>query len=461
MVPNLTGNHQEVDFGNFVGHFCKISRAASVLSLGRLPGIGRDDVTIGWQRLPETNALLPHEYRMNARKLSQSSANCGSHISNPSRLFSQWGPAKHQSTVRSKRRWMPIAMAWTVVGGIAAAVLPTNAQSAENAVAAPTSPQSQGSASPVSLPETRKWRAVADAAAINAAALDAEAAKATDPDVQKELTSKAKKAYRDAAAAAVKATTDPDESRFKVFFSTGAKLENPYTISTNGSVKAGNSSTDGTIDFNLNARYIFTAGNRKELKLLASTDAPTNKLFSPFGYFPDLDLHFGFTFAGQSAPSNFVGSTIPGGSDLYSDNAIGLPFYRLRGNDFKLQSTIELAGGFVTDKKFISLHPNAFAGVGLQVNSDKFYWSSRLGIGMVDEPKFDRSNPAFVARDSLQNPEFKSAFAAAWGNAISYKLSDWAYAQVAANVYFTELPSWNITFGMTLSPGDIVKKFNQ
>ncbi len=352
---------------------------------------------------------------------------------------------------------------WLFCLGLTLAAASGFAQSTENGAQSTNSADRRKVVQAQVMKERTNSHAVAASAATNAAALHSAAATATDPEEQKVLASRAKKADQEAADAAAKAGATQESGRFKVFMSTGAKLENPYTIQPDGSVKAGNSTTDGTIDINLNARYIFAMGPLEDLLLFANA-VPTNTangLFSPLTYFPDLDLHFGFTFGGQSTPSNVVGSTIPGGADLYSDNAIGLPFYRFKGEDFKLQSTIELAGGFVTDKKFISLHPNAFVGLGLQLQSGSFYWSSRLGIGMVEEPKFDSSNPSLVARDSLQNPEFKSAFAVAWGNALSYKISDKVYAQVAANVYFTQLPTWNITVGLTLDPGKILGKLNQ
>jgi hypothetical protein len=247
---------------------------------------------------------------------------------------------------------------------------------------------------------------------------------------------------------------------------TGAKVENPYNISVpagggTGTLSPAQSTTDGYIEAMISARYVTRYTNS-----LLNNDFEGKGWISPLpfkvgtisGNMPDLQLQFGYVFRGSSAPTNFTVSTIAGGSDIYGEASMGFPCYRYASQD-KLtlgQATIELSGGFVTDKNFLTIHPDLFIGGGYQLkdtwSSGPFYWFARIGAGRVDHPVL--TSGSSVALNGLNEPIFTPKWAASLGTLIIIPTGmNGVSAQVGGNVYLSQPPaSWNLTVGVSIDP---------
>ncbi len=98
-----------------------------------------------------------------------------------------------------------------------------------------------------------------------------------------------------------------------IFLWVGARLDNPYSISTptnspTGTLKSGNSTTDGYVGFNVNLRYIFRADRYEDEYWSKKPAFWSNynghlQLYKPWALAPDIDFSFGYAFTASSAPS--------------------------------------------------------------------------------------------------------------------------------------------------------------
>ena len=300
---------------------------------------------------------------------------------------------------------------------------------------------------------------------------------AAEPLLSKRLQASDKE-FADFKAAALQSTpaTDPGPTTntttqpardpiFKLWFLSGAKLQNPYSIGidTNhvGTLAKDNTSTDGFIEARTSLRYV--------TRQVVLVDEPKNGFVSPFPWdlgpnikkvaMPDVEASFGYIFSGQSSPTNYSASSVVGGSDLYGELSLGLPWYRYRSLDKStaFQATLELSGGFVTDKHFLTVHPSMFAGGGFQLsdltsNGRPWYWMGRLGVARTDTPKLTGMGSQ-VALDNLDIPKFDASWAPTFGTSIIIPLSEGWSVQVGGNAYLTDVPaSWNISVGFIIDP---------
>ena len=249
---------------------------------------------------------------------------------------------------------------------------------------------------------------------------------------------------------------------------TGAKLGNPYTINTSTkTLESANSSSDPYIEISFNERYVMrsgkyddiTFGNSEEHRTLA--DGRIHGV-NPFFHLPDVDGSFGYIFTSGNDSTNFTVSTIVGSSDVYGNSSVGFPVLRYCSEDFswKQQVTLEVDGGFATDKNFISVHPNIFLGAGYQgkfpnvvgsTNGLPVYWFGRVGMAMIDQPQFSGSNIVFNTTGGLAEPVFENKWDPTLGTSIIVPVTPALSLQAGANVYFSNPPaSWNITLGVTM-----------
>jgi hypothetical protein len=245
-------------------------------------------------------------------------------------------------------------------------------------------------------------------------------------------------------------------------------LDNPYTISIVdgiGKLQPSSSSSDGYIELGLNSRYVTRGGTSDDVLFWGKVTSPNGKahFFWPGDRFPDIDARVGYTFRGSSSPTNFNVSTVVGGSDVYGDTSVGFPFGQVCGTEYswKGQLSIELAGGFATDKQRLDIHPNFFAGLGAQASftatglgstNYQGYWFGRAGMALIDEPSlFPGTNT--VRLNGLQNPQFDLKWVPAVGTTVVYPLSSWLSLQAGFNAYFTQNPPsiWNLNLGVTLN----------
>ena len=284
------------------------------------------------------------------------------------------------------------------------------------------------------------------------------------------------------AFAAVQATpaTVLTNSYFNLW--TGAKLENPYTIAVDTTAKtatlqSAKTTTDGFIELNLNYSFAIRQGTDQQqdpflwgadrAKHGTVSNSGFGQFVAPWIHFPDFNTSVGYVFRGSTASTNFSASTIVGGSDLYTAGSLGFPWWRYvdnAGTIRKMQSTLDIAGGVVTDKNNLLLHPNIFVGGGFQgaysrggTNSSLIgLWAGRIGMARVDHPRLISGSS--VVLNSLNEPEFDATWAPSLGFDITFPVTTALSVQFGGNVYFTASPSaWNLTVGARV---DIDKFFS-
>ena len=276
---------------------------------------------------------------------------------------------------------------------------------------------------------------------------------------------------------------------------TGAKLENPYSITvdpTNHTAKLqpADTKTDGYLELRLQYRFVDrVAAEAKEILIWRKTETDahnnTKKVTEvdvktyPNGFawqwggaypLPDIDTSIGYVFRKSSAPTNFNSSTIVGGSDLYVNGSLAFPYWRYvnQAGDDKgmraIQATLEIDGGFVTDRHNLLLHPNILVGGGFEFlyfrgpDSDPMpgFWAGRIGLAQVDQPKL--LTDSSVALNGRDEPEFKSSWVPALGFDVTFPISHTLSAQFGGNAYFTDSPSsWNLTVGLVVDVDKLFK----
>jgi hypothetical protein len=241
---------------------------------------------------------------------------------------------------------------------------------------------------------------------------------------------------------------------------TGAKFSNPYKIVGN-QLSAAGSTSDGYIELNLSSRYVERSGTNTDWSWSGTNRIAKGSIaFSPFWeYGPDIDTRLGYIFRGGGTPTNFVASTVVGSADFYGDTSIGLPLVRFcsLGGSWKQQLSLELNGGFATAKDELSLHPNAFFGLGWQASyqamgtTDRGYWYGRAGVSLIDQPILIDGTDTVVL-NQLSQPEYDLTWVPSIGVIVTYPLSSTISLQAGVNAYFTQsVPaSWNATIGATL-----------
>jgi hypothetical protein len=262
----------------------------------------------------------------------------------------------------------------------------------------------------------------------------------------------------------------------RVFFWTGAKLENPYTIDTQAkTLKSSGSSSDPFIEVSFSERYVMRNGEFDDLKWPWAKnhqdETPNdhrvhaiNPLYDVF----DMSGSFGYVFGGGNTSNTFSASTIAGGSDIYCDTSIGLPVLRYCSADYSLkqQFSLELGGGFVTDKQLDVIHPNMFVGGGYQGKFPNFvgttnlpiYWLGRVGLGYIDQPTLMSTNVVVHNRGGLIIPAFHTTWVPSLGTTIILPLTSALNLQAGGNVYFASTPAaWNITIGVSLDLTKLAK----
>jgi hypothetical protein len=263
-----------------------------------------------------------------------------------------------------------------------------------------------------------------------------------------------------------------DTNAFYVLFLSGAKFDNPFRININhedqtGTLTNRENSTDAFIEFSCFNRFVMRGLDLEDYERdpnwqKTNTVLGNNKLqfLCPGLHFPDYDINVGFIFRNGSDPTNLSASTIAGGGDFYSEGSIGIPILRYSSARLGVhQITIEAAGGFATEKCFMTVHPNMFFGAGYQGSfnfpAGKGYFASRVGYGWVDTPIFSSNNrkDVMVVGDL---PQFKLQSAATIETSLVIPvvtvLNAPVYAVVRANVYLTDNPNpWSITVGGSVS----------
>jgi len=280
---------------------------------------------------------------------------------------------------------------------------------------------------------------------------------------------------------AAQLTPPPPVSNSYFHFWIGAKLENPFTITVDPAAKTGTlqptkSTADGFIELNLSYSYVVRQGTDEQQdpfiwgadRRKHGTKSDSDVGFvAPWIHFPDFNTSVGYVFRGSTASNTFSASTIAGGSDLYAEGALGFPWWRYADKNSairKMQSTLDIAGGVVTDKNDLLLHPNIFIGGGFQgayslggTNSSLLgLWSGRIGMARVDHPHL--TSGSTVALNGLNEPRFDAVWAPSLGFGITLPVTSALNARFGGNVYFTERPaSWNLSVGVDL---DIAKFFS-
>ncbi|HZV36458.1 MAG TPA: hypothetical protein VFB72_17915 [Verrucomicrobiae bacterium] len=286
-------------------------------------------------------------------------------------------------------------------------------------------------------------------------------------------------AFSDVAAdeAVIRRKANQSGSPWQISLWTGARMSTPYSINVSnntGRLGPAGTSTDGYIEFELNNRYVIRPAGSSDLifpfkclgGLFTGTSTDTNGIphfFSPLGRFPDIDARVGYTFRGNGSPTNFNVSTVAGGSDIYGDTSLGFPFGQVAGvNDsWKGQLTIDIAGGFATDKQHLDMHSDFFAGLGGQASfrapgfgstNYQGYWIGRAGYALIGVPSLI-SGTDIVNLNSLQEPKFNLTWVPSVGTTVVYPLNTWLSLQGGFNVYFTPKPpaEWNLNIGVTVN----------
>ena len=311
-----------------------------------------------------------------------------------------------------------------------------------------------------------------------------------------------KKSFLYAALAAfVGASTTPlfaqDDEEGPSFMSyvtlwTGAVIQNPYVISvppgaTNGSLLKRGTKTDGYIELNFNYRFIQRQGGGEQVDPFTSQwwdetrRTPPEDDFAgfvlPIAHFPDFNTSIGYVFRGGDAPTNFSSSTIAGGSDIYIDASVGFPFWRYIDTSSdrridRMQMTLEIGGGVVTDKDVLRLHPTFFVGFGFQgayVRNKAGLtglWTGHVGYGRIGKPDIDLGNVVAtnipVRLDEINQPAFLAKWAPTLGFDITFPFTKALSAHFGGNVYFTRRPdAWNITVGAVLDVDRFFKALSE
>lgn len=266
------------------------------------------------------------------------------------------------------------------------------------------------------------------------------------------------------AASRVDAESGAADSGWIVNVWTGARLRNPYSI-TNSVLKPNNSTTSPFLELQLLRRAVFIQGENEDPVFWGSRqrtmgDDGRFDFFCPTQLFPDIDLKIGYLFGGSSSSTNNVSiSTIAGGSDIYADGSVGLPFWRWSpASGWNQQLTVEAGGGFASDKQFLALHPNYFVGIGYQVHQRDWTWFTRLGIGGSDVPR-RKDGTATIVTQPDGMPYFDMETSVAWGAQILYRLNDVVSVQFGMNAYFHDRPDWNVSLGLLIDPQKAFKSF--
>jgi hypothetical protein len=274
---------------------------------------------------------------------------------------------------------------------------------------------------------------------------------------------------------------DPSPNNWgTVWLWAGEKLLNPYTISTtnispgkkSGTIQNNNTTTEPFLELQFNERYVVRSGDEYSGHHWEA-DSTIDILSLPIQKFwdeiPDVDFSLGYLFAPGTGTNKLSIATIAGSSDIYAQTSLGLPILRYHNWDYsdKQQVTIEINGGFTTDKNFDTVHPNLFLGGGYQgkfpnplttTNNLPIYWFGRGGVAMIDQPAVDQSNVLFKTSGGLSSPKFETKWAPSLGSNVVVPISQQLDIQLGGNVYLLDGPAqWNITLGVSVDLG----KFSQ
>jgi hypothetical protein len=253
----------------------------------------------------------------------------------------------------------------------------------------------------------------------------------------------------------------------------GAKIDNPYSITVSNNtatLSSGGPSTDGYLELYGTTRYVFREGRYEDpiaadywsMHFRETTNDGKIHTVNPFGHMPDLQGRLGFVFRGKTSPTNFTSSAIVGSGDFYLDAGGGFPLLRYLSEDrlWKQQVSLEVSGGFTTDKDFLTLHRTTFIGAGYQgrfpsANANlSGYWMGRVGAAWIDTPRLSGSS---VALNNLNEPDFKSVCVVTSGAEIVFPLTSAISLQFGGNAYYGITPTpWNVTLGISL---DLEKVF--
>jgi hypothetical protein len=253
-----------------------------------------------------------------------------------------------------------------------------------------------------------------------------------------------------------------------ISFWSGAKMSNPYKIDATGKVSASDHTSDGYIEINLSSRWIVRSGIYADDPVISAKHAEADygyiHMVNPLVRMPDIETKIGYLFRGSGTVTNSTIGTVVGSSDIYADTSVGLPFIRYESvsRAWKQQVTLELNGGFTTDKDHLSLHPVAFFGGGYQSSfalstNQATYWSGRLGVAYFDQPSLTSSNTVQI--NGLGEPAFHGAWAPAMGGEFVYPITSALSVQAGFNAYLSNSrypASWNATLGITADLGKLI-----
>ncbi len=182
--------------------------------------------------------------------------------------------------------------------------------------------------------------------------------------------------------------------------------------------------------------------------------------YLPWKKVPDISGDFGYVF-GSSTGTNVSASTVVGSSDIYGDASLGFPIIRYASQDYlwKQQATIEVSGGFATDRQFDDVHPNVFVGGGYEGKFPNFtgstnlpvFWFGRVGLARIDRPTLSGTNVVFSNAGGLSAPVFHGSWVPAIGTSIIVPITKTLSIEAGGDAYFSSTPAnWNITLGVTL-----------
>ena len=233
-------------------------------------------------------------------------------------------------------------------------------------------------------------------------------------------------------------------------------------------------STDWYLEINLVDRYVLRHGPQADPSEVTIGDKP--KIWSPLSGMtlsdlstipaPDITASLGYVFGNSSGPTNFSASTIVGSSDFYLNASIGVPLLRWcsdKDGTWKQQLTLEISDGFTTDKQFLQLHHNFFAGLGWQggfiIDGKQGYWFGRAGYALIDQPVLV-GGTSTVEFNGLGQPNFNQEWVPSTGATIVFPLTQSINVNAGINSYYSHAPAnWNANLGFSFDLSKLASAF--
>lgn len=262
----------------------------------------------------------------------------------------------------------------------------------------------------------------------------------------------------------------------RLFFWTGVKLLSPYTInginanSNPRQLQANNSQADPFIEVDFDESYVMQDGvGERRWSCAPDSDWYTkddSKVHWALPWYDVFDVSgsFGYVFGPSNSTNSYSASTIVSAGDIYGRASLGFPLLRYCNSDasWKEQLSLNVQGGFTTDKQFDSVHPNFSLGFGYQGRFPNFvgatnlpiFWLNNLGPAWIDQPELNGTNVVFTTGNTggLSEPDFRLKFVPfCWQSKIIIPVTKSVNIQCGGDVYIGSKPAnWDITLGASL-----------